>query len=220
MLLSLFALALVAQAPAAPPSPEADFGHPVWVETPSPADVAETYPSSAYASGQTASVALICRASLAGRLNDCQVISDTAPGAGFDQASLELARHYRMKALGSDGRPMIGRLVRLSVGWKAPKVFRADNLPYDPVPLDRVQWTGRVRPTKPVGEVATVRLVCRITASGKLAPCAEPGARKPYDGPAKWTVRKFTAAPLDVDGKPTRGKLVVLEFPDVKSKLP
>lgn len=216
MLLSLFALALAAQANPA----EADFGHPVWTQTPRPADVSAAYPSSAYETGRSATVTLICRASIGGRLDDCQVTGDTAPGGDFDKASLKLARHYRMKALGSDGRPMMGRLVRVSVAWKAPNIFRADGLPYDPIALDRVRWTGRVRPTRPVGDVPTLRLVCRITASGKLTPCAEPGARKPYDGPAKWTARKFTAAPLDVEGQPTKGKLVVLEFPDVKSKLP
>lgn len=219
MLLSLLALALIAQAtPAAAPEPE--FGRPEWVTKPAPADLTDAYPVSAYETGQGGTVTMICRATALGDLDRCEVIKDTNPEAGFAKPSLKLTRLYKMKLMGPDGAPVAGRLVRIPVVWSAPGKFAADGLPYDLIALDRLQWTGRVRPTKTIGEVRTLRLVCRIGATGKLTPCAEPGARKAYDGPAKWTARKFTAAPLDVDGKPTKGRLVVLEFPDVKSKLP
>jgi hypothetical protein len=219
MLLSLLALALIAQdTPAAAPEPE--FGRPEWVAKPAPADLTDAYPVSAYETGQGGTVTMICRATALGDLDRCEVIKDTNPEAGFARPSLKLTGLYKMKSVGPDGASVAGRLVRIPVVWSAPGKFAADGLPYDLIALDRLQWTGRVRPTKTIGEVRTLRLVCRIGATGKLTPCAEPGARKAYDGPAKWTARKFTAAPLDVDGKPTKGRLVVLEFPDVKSKLP
>ena len=217
MLLSLLALVLAAQ-DAAPPEPE--FGRPEWVAKPTAADLTDAYPVSAYETGQGGTVTMICRATASGDLDRCEVIKDTNPDAGFAKPSLKLTRLYKMKAIGPDGAPVTGRLVRIPVIWSAPGRFAADDLPYDLIALDRVKWTGRVRPTKAIGEARTLRLVCRISVTGKLTPCAEPGARKAYDGPAKWTARKFTAAPLDVEGKPTKGKLVVLEFPDVKSKLP
>ncbi|RYF89309.1 MAG: hypothetical protein EON95_19000 [Caulobacteraceae bacterium] len=217
MLLSLLALLLVAQ-DATPP--DLEYGRPEWTATPSVADIADVYPASAYEAGSDGQVNMMCRATLIGGLDRCEVIGETAPEAGFGKASLKLARYYRMKTMGPDGKPMLGRLVRLTVTWSAPKRFAADRLPYDVVNREKLQWVGRVRPSQPIGEVKTLRLICRITATGKLTPCAEPGARKPYDGPAKWTARKFTAAPLDIDGKPVRGRLVVLDFPDVKSRLP
>lgn len=219
MLFSLLALVLAAQE-APPAAPEPEFGKPEWVAKPTAADLNDAYPVSAYETGKGGTVTLICRATAMGDLDRCEVVGDSNPGAGFAKPSLKLTKLYKMKAIGPDGAPVTGRLVRIPVVWKAPGKFAADGLPYDLIPLDRLKWTGRVRPTKAIGEARTLRLVCRISATGKLTPCAEPGARKAYDGPAKWTARKFTAAPLDIDGKPTRGKLVVLEFPDVKSKLP
>ncbi|WGM40191.1 hypothetical protein [Caulobacter sp. NIBR1757] len=217
MLLSLFALALAVQE--TPPA-EPEFGRPEWLSKPTRADLTDAYPVSAYETGKGGTVTMICRATAMGDLDRCEVIKDTNPEAGFAGPSLKLTRLYKMKAVGPDGAPVTGRLVRVPIVWTAPGKFAADGLPYDLIPLERLTWTGRVRPTKTIGETRTLRLVCRISVTGKLTPCAEPGSRKAYDGPAKWTARKFTAAPLDVDGKPTRGKLVVLEFPDVTSKLP
>lgn len=217
MLLPLLALLLAPQEAAIT---DREFGRPYWTETPTPAEMAKVYPDQAYEAGVGGQVSMMCQATFTGHLNNCQVIGETAPDSGFGKASLELARYYRMKLIGPDGAPMVGRLVRVSVNWKPPQRFVADRLPYDVVDREKLTWLGRVRPSQPIGEVKTVRLICRITATGKLSPCAEPGARKAYDGPAKWTARKFTAAPLDIDGKPTKGRLVVLAFPDVKSRLP
>ena len=217
MLLLLLASVLSAQGT---PQTDLEYGRPVWTETPTAAEVAKVYPAQAYETGVGGKVTVMCRATFTGHLDNCQVIGETAPEAGFGKSSLQLTRYYRMKLIGPDGAPMIGRLVRVSVTWSPPGRFAADRLPYDVVSREKLTWVGRVRPSQTIGEVKTVRLICRITATGKLAPCAKPGARKAYDGPAKWTARKFTAAPLDLDGKPTNGRLVVLEFPDVTSKLP
>ena len=217
MLLSLLALVLAAQET---PPPEPEFGRPEWVAKPTAADLTDAYPVSAYETGKGGTVTMICRATATGDLDRCEVIKDTNPDAGFAKPSLKLTRLYKMKATGPDGAPVTGRLVRIPVVWTAPGRFAADGLPYDLISREQLKWTGRVRPTRALDGVPTLRLVCRITSTGKLTPCAEPGARKAYDGPAKWTARKFTAAPLDIDGKPTKGRLVVLEFPDVKSKLP
>jgi hypothetical protein len=220
MLLSLFALVLAAQETPPPALPEAEFGRPEWVSKPTQADLTDAYPVSAFETGKGGMVTMICRATMLGGLDRCEVVGDSAPEAGFAGPSLKLTRLYKMKPIGPDGAPVVGRLVRIPVVWTAPGRFPADGLPYDLIPREQLKWTGRVRPTKAITGAPTLRLVCRITATGKLTPCAEPGARKAYDGPAKWTARKFTAAPLDIDGKPVKGRLVVLEFPDVKSKLP
>eukprot|EP01030_Chromulinospumella_sphaerica_P020608 gene20608-20524_t len=188
MLLSLLALVLAAQETSAP---EPEFGRPEWVARPTAADLTDAYPVSAYETGKGGTVTMICRATAMGDLDRCEVIKDTNPEAGFAKPSLKLTRLYKMKAVGPDGASVAGRLVRIPVVWTAPGRFAADGLAYDLIPLDRLKWTGRVRPTKAIGEAKTLRLVCRISSTGKLTPCAEPGARKAYDGPAKWTARNF-----------------------------
>ncbi|HYE45636.1 MAG TPA: TonB family protein [Caulobacter sp.] len=218
MLLILLALLQAAPAPVA--APPADLGKPEWTVKPSFDQMVDAYPARALERSLGGRVVLECRASSTGALDSCKVVSESPAKAGFGKPSLELSRIYRMKPVGPDGLPVTGRMLRVAVDWRPPGRFLADKGPYDLAPRDKLRWEGRVRPSKAVGDVETLRLICRITETGRLSPCAEPGKRRPYDGPAKWTLRQFQAAPLDADGKPTRGRLVVLDFPKAPSKLP
>ncbi|NBB15290.1 TonB family protein [Caulobacter sp. SLTY] len=211
----LFALLM---APAAAPAP--DFGKPEWTARPTADQMIDAYPTKALERALAGRVVIECRASSTGALDGCKVVSESPANAGFAKPTLELAKLYQMKPIGPDGLPVTGRVVRIPVVWTPPGRFLADNGPYDLAPRDKLRWQGRVRPSKAVGDVETMTLICRITETGRLSPCAEPGKRRAYDGPAKWTLRQFQAEPLDADGKPTRGRLVVLDFPKAASKLP
>ena len=163
---------------------------------------------------------LDCRVRSSGAVGGCKVVSETPAKAGFGKASLELAKSYRVKPVGPLGLPIVGRVVRLPITWTAPDRFPVDSGPYDLAPREKLRWQGRVRPSKAVGDVKTTTLICRITETGRLSPCMEAGRREPYAGPAVWTLRQFQVEALDVDGKPTAGRLVVLDVPRTASKLP
>ena len=95
MLLSLLALVLAAQEAPPPAPPEPDFGRPVWVERPTAADVLAAYPVSAYETGRGGTVTMMCRATISGRLDRCEVISDTAPVLPGDIAhAFRLTGHF------------------------------------------------------------------------------------------------------------------------------
>jgi hypothetical protein len=69
---------------------------PRFVERPSPVEFSSAYPHGAATVGMGGKAWLHCQVGQGGRLDGCQVKSETPEGAGFGGAALRLARSYRI----------------------------------------------------------------------------------------------------------------------------
>lgn len=123
MITVLFALALVA-GPA--PAPEAVVEQPVtitspkWIARPSGEILAKNFPGRAVRDGIDGRGVVVCKVSAKGRLNNCQIESETPPGYGFGEAALKTSRHFQMAPTTTDGQPVEGGTVRLPLVWRLP----------------------------------------------------------------------------------------------------
>ena len=88
----------------------------VWLERPTGRDYAANYPQRALRERVMARVTLDCLVGEDGRLT-CTVLSDDHPEYGFDEATLALARSFRMAAQTRDGAPTAGRRVHVRIRW-------------------------------------------------------------------------------------------------------
>ncbi len=101
------ALAADAAGPAAcppPGSPDAQIAviaKPHWIREPDSRDMVDNYPKFALKQLKSDIVVMDCTVTDAGKLANCRVLSDRRPGAGFDKATLDLARAYQMPPLAS-----------------------------------------------------------------------------------------------------------------------
>jgi TonB family protein len=86
-----------------------------WVKKPSSDDVAHAYPLSAAARALEDHVTMRCIVKADGRLSKCKVIKDERPGFDFDNATLSLARLFKMETTSSDGKSMVGGVVIIPV---------------------------------------------------------------------------------------------------------
>ena len=87
-----------------------------WLERPSGMDFATPYPSQALRENVQGSATLDCLVDSNGRLT-CTVVREDPAGYGFGEASLQVARKFRMAAQTSDGRPTEGGRVRIPMRW-------------------------------------------------------------------------------------------------------
>ena len=62
-----------------------------------------------------------CTVRANGTLTDCSIVSEEPPGAGFGEATLELARFFRMRPMTVDCVPVEGGTVCVPVVWRAPE---------------------------------------------------------------------------------------------------
>lgn len=104
-------------APSGPaPGPAEYVDAPAWVREPSQSDLASYRPIDAHAPG---GARLDCTAQTTGNLIDCQVLEVRPTGVHYeDAAQLVAKRLYRLKPIASDGRPVSGRHVIITVIWK------------------------------------------------------------------------------------------------------
>jgi protein TonB len=65
-----------------------------------------------------ARAAITCTVLPGGLLGDCEAASEGPPGYGFAAATLPLAPAFRVRAWGSDGRPVIGGKVRVPIRYE------------------------------------------------------------------------------------------------------
>ena len=91
---------------------------PRWTRMPTGEGFANLYPEWAASynlSGQTVSACLV---TAAGKLDDCQVISERPTGAGFGGAAIKVLHLFRMGPLNSLGLPVDGSLVIMPVNFQ------------------------------------------------------------------------------------------------------
>src|SRR5258708_23584683 len=90
---------------------------PDWAEKPAPRYASRADPQELAEDGRGGEGALLCRAGVKGELLDCKPRSETPPGMGIAKAMLDLAPNYRIKPIGPDGQPRLGRPVLLSINF-------------------------------------------------------------------------------------------------------
>lgn len=87
-----------------------------WVERPDARDFARNYPQRALDENVSGRALLECLVVADGRLA-CTVVSEEPEGYGFGEASLRVARSFRMAPETRDGVPTAGGRVRVPIRW-------------------------------------------------------------------------------------------------------
>lgn len=88
-------------------------------------DPRPAYPPAAAAQKVSGRVELSCRITRDGRVDRCQVVSESPAGLGFGEAALRLSERFRMKSMARDGKSVankriIGGIVRIPVRFDPP----------------------------------------------------------------------------------------------------
>ena len=55
-----------------------------------------------------------------GKLTGCAILSETPPGKGFGDATLQVAHIWRIRPFSADGKPTSGGVFRRTVVWVPP----------------------------------------------------------------------------------------------------
>jgi protein TonB len=109
---------------AAPPAP-APVSHTVsgaqYSRTPDGDDMARCYPDRAQRNNLEGHSKFRCKVTAKGQLTDCEVLSEDPPDAGFGQASLCVAKLFRVKPMTSDGQPTDGGQLTIPLKWVLPR---------------------------------------------------------------------------------------------------
>jgi len=87
------------------------------LEQPTSADFREVYPATALEQGLEGVVRLLCTITDAQKL-DCEVLSETHPGAGFAEAALSLSHRYVVRRQEDDARLVPGRRVIVPIEFR------------------------------------------------------------------------------------------------------
>lgn len=101
--------------PPAPPNTSVLTGL-VWLERPDGSDFARLYPVRAEHDRVNGRATLDCLVGVNGALS-CTVLSEEPPGYGFGEATLQIAREFRLAAQTRGGVPTVGGRVRLPIRW-------------------------------------------------------------------------------------------------------
>ncbi len=97
----------------------ANVTRPEWVMMPTAAAFQAAFPDAASKAGVLKARAVMsCQVAAGGTLGDCKSVSEDPAGYGFGAATLPLAPAFRLKAWGSDGRPVIGGQVRVPIRYE------------------------------------------------------------------------------------------------------
>jgi hypothetical protein len=128
-----------------------------WESRPTLQDIADVFPNAARALNPAEGrVQLSCSARRDGGLESCRVDSEQPAGVGFGEAAMRLVPKFRMKALTRDGQSVEGAQVILPVLISLP----------GPPPLG-----SDPRSLASPSRVPTVRMRCRVDASGAMRDC-------------------------------------------------
>ena len=105
----------------------ANVPNPEWAALPSAAQFQGVFPDAAAKAGVLkARAAMTCQVGEGGGLSGCASVFEEPTGYGFGEQTLTLAPLFRVKLWGSDGRPVVGGVVRAPIRYdltqaKTPK---------------------------------------------------------------------------------------------------
>ena len=119
--------ALLASAATAQPRPSI-VTNPDWLRKPSGEDMANNYPQTATMLSLAGRVILHCSVAASGRLDGCEVPTETPKGLGFGNAALALSRQFLMRPQTRDGAPISGGQINIPIVFRLP----ASSPPQDP----------------------------------------------------------------------------------------
>jgi TonB family protein len=196
----------------------------IWTAAPTAEAMVAAYPGAARTAHTGGRVVVSCVATAQGGLDNCQVISEAPPDAGFGAAALVLAPGFRMREVLSDGNPSVGLRFNIPIRFVPPEPAETD--PWREVVFHK---PGAYADLGPVGgyypeRAARLRMQgraviqCRAAADGRLSAC-QPVEESPTDwGFSEASLRMaqtgwITAAPRLADGQPVDGELVRLQVP-------
>lgn len=86
---------------------------PIFLTTPTAADVQAAYPAAAKAAKQAGEVILRCKVDKAGKFTDCKVNGEAPKKSGFGDAALALSKVFLLDTKATDGTSMVGRNVTI-----------------------------------------------------------------------------------------------------------
>src|SRR4051812_90786 len=84
---------------------------PVWVHTPTAAEMTGITSTREHIVAQPARLILRCVVGAQGALTGCRVISEDPPGYGFAEMALAMSRLFRHAVTSADGRSFVGARV-------------------------------------------------------------------------------------------------------------
>jgi protein TonB len=91
-----------------------------WLEQPDGRDFARYYPERASSRGQEGRTTVECIVNADGRLN-CTIVNEDPPGWGFGEATLRIAREFRVAPQTVNGEPTSGGRIRRTIRWQLPE---------------------------------------------------------------------------------------------------
>jgi TonB family protein len=94
--------------------------NPDWARRPTGEEVAGYYPVAAMRDGLEGQATIQCVVTRTGMLEQCMILSEAPPGAGFGQAAVAMTALFRMKPKTVDGEAIDGGTVRLPIRFSLP----------------------------------------------------------------------------------------------------
>lgn len=143
---------------------------PEWARKPDASSLLRWYPDAARRQGLAGRATVECTVTAEGLLTGCAVLSESPPGYGFGEATVQAAKDFRMKPQTVDGTPVTGAVVRIPLRW----TFSGEMIkrPY----LRTLQWASApsradVAAANKNGGVGEAWLDCDFTGEGGLRDC-------------------------------------------------
>lgn len=103
---------------------------PVWTDKPSGDDLLRYYPEAAFRRGIGGKAVIACTVNAQGRLESCQVESESPAGENFGAAALRMAPLFGMSPNTADGAPVEGARVRIPIVFNPPEPSGEDKPEY------------------------------------------------------------------------------------------
>ena len=119
-----FPIPVAIDPPPAPPS-SSRLTHVVWLEQPDAEDFIRLYPPRAWQEGMSGQVTLDCIVAGNGQLS-CAVTAEDPVGYGFGDATLRLAREWRVAPATSAGEATAGGRIGRTIRWRAEPLQNQD----------------------------------------------------------------------------------------------
>lgn len=165
-----------------------------WANWPTGKQIAAALPERARSEDVGGAADIDCLAAADGRLSDCKVVAERAPGYGFGAAALGLAALYQVGPSQAGGRVKIPVVWPVGAGWGYRDASRD---PVLPAPIwASVPSAAAMKAAFPAGATTTpfgnVVLHCNLDSEGRLRRCAtKTGSAFGLDSAAKSLVGGF-----------------------------